>query len=347
MEIPFFDVSGSAFDVGVAIGKRFRDRIGILIARVEAMQKDVAPGIVQDAGDGLASWCRRLAPHLLEEMRGYADGAGVALDDILRINATDQARSSSGTSRMDGCTGFVLLPEATGGPLLCGQSKDGEGPLWEHYIVLASRCDGHAKILQLAYPGYLSLLGLSETGMAICTNQIYDGVDCDGLPTAVLKRLAWDAGTVAEVEELVAAHGVASATNFLFCDRHGGAVCLEMRAEALGRVEPVDGVMVHTNHFLSDEVKGHEDQVAMATSASHRRRARMLDLFAARRGSLTVADVFECYRDHEGGVRGICSHATADSSYQTTAVLIYEPQAGRLHVSAGNSCRSELVCHEM
>ena len=347
MDVPFFDVSGSAFDVGLAIGKTFQDRIGILIARAERMQKDVAPAIVQDAKERLASWCRRLAPHLLDEMRGYAEGACATVDDILRINSTDQARSSAGSAETEGCTGFALLPQATGGPLLCGQSKDGDGPLWEHYIVLGSQCDGHPKVLQLGYPGYLALLGISETGMAICTNQIYDGVDYDGLPTSVLKRLAWDAGTVAEVEKLVAAHGIGSASNFMFCDRHAGAMCLESRGEIVQKVEPDDGVMVHTNHYLSDGVRGHEDESAMAASASHHRRARLLELFAARRGGITVADVFECYRDHEGGVRGICSHATDDSPYQTTAVLICESRTGRLHVTAGNSCQAEPTCYEM
>jgi isopenicillin-N N-acyltransferase-like protein len=67
------------------------------------------------------------APDLLEEMDGIAAGAGVHPDEVLALNARGEiARNhASGFTEMDGCSSFVLLPEATGdGHVYCGQNWD-------------------------------------------------------------------------------------------------------------------------------------------------------------------------------------------------------------------------------
>src|SRR5271170_5938321 len=77
----------------------------------------------------------RFEPAYLEEMRGIAEGAHCPLEHIVVVNArtellAEASRAASSGPReapdpVDGCTGAVVLPEATtDGKLLHGQNWD-------------------------------------------------------------------------------------------------------------------------------------------------------------------------------------------------------------------------------
>lgn len=343
MEVPFLDASGDAYEIGETIGRTFADRLRAFIGfKQEVLRKDTQNqrSVLEQASARFLKWCRQCGPHLIDEMRGYADGAGVSLDDVVMMNCGDEARACATAASSEGCTAFALAPQATGGPVLAGQSKDGPGPQWDHYVVLRIRPKNRPALLQLAYPGMLALLGMSETGMCICTNQIHDGVRSDGLPVMLIKRLAWEIESVADVERLIQVHHAATASNFLLCDRSGNAICLELRGEHYGRVDMDDGILIHANHYLTESLRGHEDPVRVAAHGSPLRQSRLAALFNQRRGRITVSDVFACYRDHRGYPNAICAHESTDEYRGTTAVFVAEPQAGLLHVNVGRTCQN-------
>ena len=99
MTVPFIQATGNPYEIGHSIGRAFPEQIAALSARVDAIQKDVSAGAIDTAVGRLVSWSERLAPHLLDEMRGYADGADVPLDTILRMNSTDEARAQAAQQR--------------------------------------------------------------------------------------------------------------------------------------------------------------------------------------------------------------------------------------------------------
>lgn len=295
----------------------------------------------------MLEWCERLAPDIIELMHGYADGADVSFDDVVTLNCCDEIRSLQQARSKEGCTSFAATAEFTGGMPLSGQSKDGPGINLKHYVVLLVRPEGGPAVLQLAYPGMVALIGLSETGMCVFTNQIYDSIAADGISAMVLKHLAWSADRVDELEALVAAHGAAIAGNFLFCDRHNGAMCLELRGHDYDRCNPEHGLLLHTNHYLCPRLRGSEEESDIGEFRSRERLERLRELLQRQRGRLRLEHVLACYRDHEGSPRGICAHETPQSDYRSTAVVIAEPAHRKLHICAGYTCENDAVTYQL
>ena len=156
MDVPFLEVSGSSYEMGLAVGRAFSARLRAFLAfkRNQACGPGTASTAhVAEAGAVLQDWCREGASHLLDEIRGYAAGAGVTLDDLVWLNSGDEARARATLAPSDGCTGFALTPDVTGDAMLAGQSKDGPGAQNEHYIVLLMRPTDRPAVLQLVYPG--------------------------------------------------------------------------------------------------------------------------------------------------------------------------------------------------
>ena len=339
--LPLLTYKGSPYAIGKAIGSTFSEPMSRRIAEKKLNHRELgvnAESVIAGEKKRFVKWCEKLTPHLMDEIRGYSDGSGVPVEDIVECNCTDEIRSRFDARTSDACTGFAVLPRASGGKLLTGQSKDGAGPIWKYYIVLRIHCDGHAGILQLGYPGSLALLGVSETGFSICTNQIYDSTEHQGIPVVLLKRLAWEASGCDEFESLLNKYGVSVATNFIVCDSSGKAASYELRGNVWSRLLPVEGILVHTNHFLDPPRQGQEDESRIKEFLSRERRTRLIELLERYQGKIDPEKIFHCYRDHEGYPRGICSHETAGSDYGTTAVMVMEPRRGLLHLTTGRTC---------
>ena len=347
MNLPHFTFMGSAYDKGATIGRVFASRIRALIARNrqwESKQKSIPADLIHRVCKSFVSWCEKLQPSLLDEVQGYADGAGATAEDIIKMNANGEIRALI-PDHSSGCTSFALDPAVAKNGPLSGQSKDGVGPLWKHYVILDTQCTGEPRILELGYPGYLGLLGLSETGVSLFTNRIYDNVETDGIPHIIVKKLIWKCRRVHEVEDLLAKYGTAIAANFLVCDKDGHAACFELRGDAYARVDPEDGILVHTNHYL--QMSGGEDTEAFKAVCSRERRQRLAELFKKKKGKIGTNEIFRFYRDHRHHPRGICSHGSRTLDYGTTAVLTAEHKERMLSVTAGRTCRASYTTYKM
>lgn len=333
--VPYFEASGTAHAIGCAIGKAFAVQIRELVQHKRtALHVDASARrqAVADAGRMLIDACDRVAPHLLEEMHGYADGAKIPFDDIILFNCGDEARNLlNRDAASDGCTAVIVAARRTGNGLLAGQSKDGPPFQRRYFITLGIRGDDRPALLQLTYPGMLAMIGLSETGIGLFTNQIHDHTNqTGGLPVMVFKRLAWECGSPDQVESLLRREGAATATNYNVASADGQACCLEVRGNEYVRIDIKDDLLVHTNHYLAARLQGAELESRVQRQRSHERLARMRKLIENAKGKLQVDDLFGCFADREGDPYGIWARAV---DHCTNAVVVAELGPRRLHVS--------------
>ena len=118
---PLVDLSGSPRERGLAYGAAAKERIDRSIAlyrgqlRAAGYDPGGLAGLSQDFRKRVGDW----APEMLEEMDAIAEGAGVDAVDILLINARTELvqlakrKVAANASEPDGCTGVVVLPEAS------------------------------------------------------------------------------------------------------------------------------------------------------------------------------------------------------------------------------------------
>ncbi|TJX00863.1 MAG: acyl-CoA--6-aminopenicillanic acid acyltransferase, partial [Mesorhizobium sp.] len=145
---PLVEIDGAPRARGMAYGEQARGRIGASVAlyagqldRFGFRRDDVAR-----FSQIFLPRLRRWAPDLVEEMEGIASGANLDLSSIVLVNARTEilqlARREKGISddEPDGCTGAVILPEATrNGRLIHGQNWDWKAECAETSVVLRIR----------------------------------------------------------------------------------------------------------------------------------------------------------------------------------------------------------------
>jgi isopenicillin-N N-acyltransferase-like protein len=366
--IPLIEISGTPTDRGRAYGEAAREEIarsldfyrGAFAASsglnwTEVLDKArLWRGIVQAA-----------APHILAEMDGIAEGAGVGADDILALNARgeivrsrDSAFTQMGASTqvgeeepVDGCSSFALLSEATGdGHVYCGQNWDWrEGTAATTVMVRIVQPPKPTVIMQVE-AGQVGRHGVNSAGVALNGNGL-DGRfgTPPGLPQPLLRRLILDSPTFTEALKVPFSVRQHIATNLLFTHRDGVAIDLETTPLNHHWGYPTAGVLVHGNHYqygipnaIADTYRVSSPDSLFRVPIIERGMARVRDAGDSAAVRKTVVDVMS---DHFDDPNGVCAHVNpADEEhkrYQTMMSSLVDLTAGEYRIIGGNPCEGE------
>lgn len=341
--LPLLVLRGSAHDIGVSYGRAARARIRVHLANQTAAMARLRPdepGWWRSALRPHLAVYEELAPHVVEEMQGIAHGADVTFDEIVMLNVRDELMVAARRIGGEECTSFGCSGAVTadGTPLL-GQTKDTAPVSADIYVVTATYQKGRPDLLQMPYAGEVGVFGCSSSGMSCFGNALYvRGRNRGVLPWALLRRLVLEADSIDAVLALVEKHGVGTPGNLLIGEKSGRTIALENTDHGHAVVESTNGILVHTNHILS-HLAQHEVYAEPESSASRRRLERMTAQLEAERGRLTAPLAMRCCADHANYPRSICRHSSGVGDILTTAALVVEPAALRMHVVRGQPCR--------
>ena len=163
------------------------------------------------------------------------------------------------------------------------------------------------------------------------------------MPHYFFKRALLEQADVHGCISLARRAQVCSSANYVLTDRKGTLSDLEMTPDGMVSLEPDNDILVHTNHFRSSTLIP-EEALLQIIPDSTRRMARMEQLLSSRRGRITLDDLKNALADHQDSPVAICRHQT---SVETIAAIIAEPEQGRLHVAGGQPCSSEFVTYSL
>jgi isopenicillin-N N-acyltransferase-like protein len=303
-------------------------------------------------------------PAYAEEMRGIAHGAGESEESIALLNARyELAFSLLGQEAMrqervqelievaaDGCTTFGLLPQVT---------ADGHAWLGQNWDWL-ERVHGRTFVLRVERadkPGFVCLteagiaggkMGVNECGIGLVENGLASSTDgrhpyCK--PFHVRCREVLDAETLDAAMDAPLAVPRTCSANFMLGARGGEIVDIETSPDHAGSLHPQDGIITHSNHFLS---AGHGESLLekIAPNTLHRVE-RMRALLQQHRGAVTFAHMRSAATDHSGAPYGICRHPDpnqpAARRTMTVGAVLIDLDARTMHVANGPPCSSEYV----
>ncbi len=202
--IPFIDVSGTPYERGrqhgAAVPARVKRSIELYGGQLGELGYDAAAksALIRE----FAGEIEAFGVHYIEEMRGIADGAGVALEDVVMINARTEVIAKArllknkpvelGTQEADdGCTGAVILPERSAtGAVIHGQNWDWKAECAETAIVLRVRREDGPDFLTFVEAGGLARSGMNAAGICITANYLESDRDFTqlGVPLALIRR---------------------------------------------------------------------------------------------------------------------------------------------------------------
>lgn len=344
---PLIEARGTHRELGRQHGEQCRDRLlGFLDYLGSTLKLPSAE--IESRATRFVPLFEQHCPHLVEEIRGLAEGAGVRFDQALAV----QIRGELGQVARGGCTTFVIAARGTAAQtILIGQNCDMDPEMEQIGYVLRLQPKDKPAVILWTFGGQIGYHGMNSAGVAHFANALGGGPAWRfGLPHYPIKRMMLEQRRMGGVFELLRRAPVCSNGNYVLCDGDGQIADVELTPDGFEVIEDRgDGFIVHTNHYLCG-VHACMANYEQSVSDSFPRLDRIRELVSQKFGSITVDDLKGFLADHSGFPTGICrhphdgpDHPSVSARGRTVASLIAEPATGRFHVCRGNPCESDYV----
>lgn len=304
---------------------------------------------------------------LLEEIEGIASGAGLSSGDVLALNCRTEILPSSFLNGVsEDAPGAIARNAASGIPdwgvqdwgectaIAVSSSVSSDSHTWlaqnwdwigrqrAALVVLLGRDQAGLPFATLTEAGMLAKIGLNCHGLAVGLNilrSVGDGSRI-GVPVHLMLRHALSLVGVDALRErlqaLARSPGFAAASNIPAADAQGVVASFELAPAGVAALAPEQGVVVHTNHFLSPELSA--QQAPMLASLSTEARLNCARRFA-RSGPIDGVSIEALLRDESDGLVSVCRRpdpaAPASSRVESVAGVRIDCNARRWWIAAG------------
>ncbi|MEU6004085.1 C45 family peptidase [Streptomyces sp. NPDC047197] len=362
--LPLIEISGTPVERGHQYGEAVRPQLHAALAYYEEAFGQSSGLTWSQVADRAARWTepvRDYAPHLLEEMRGIAEGAGVGLDDILALNARGEViydrsfadmkaagKADSEEEPAEGCTSFAAYGEASGdGHVWAGQNWDWRAGVAGTVVMLRIVQPPHPTLIMQVEAGQIGRQGANSAGIALNANGLGGRFsDAIGLPQTVVRRSVLDQHSVTDALDVLCRTRAHIASNALLTCREGFAVDLETTPAGHGWMYPTDGLLVHGNHYQAGIPAAIAANYRPMSSDSLVRVPRAEQGLKALRSS-TGADesrklIKQAMSDHLGHPESLCTHPDPRKPevkhWSTLVSSCVDLTSGDYHVTAGTPC---------
>jgi len=346
---PLIEVSGNPFERGRQYGRQAKARVhlgvGHYVDQLKAM--NLSRTDILDLARGYLPRIEEFDDGYLAEMRGIAEGAEIEPELIVLLNARTEIlqlgrrrKKTATPDDPDGCTGAILLPEATAnGVLVHGQNWDWKAECAETAVVLKVHRDDGPDFLTFTEAGGLARCGMNACGIGVTANYIESDRDYAelGVPLALIRR------KTIEQEHLALAIKTAyctpkSASNNLMISHAGGfGIDIECAPQESFPLYPQGGILVHANHWQSPVALSKlRDATVANTPDSLYRDVRVRGHLERGRGFLTRSHLAEAFFDDFGYPWSVCRpprKSFTGNLSATVAMIIMEPGNGLMEVT--------------
>ncbi|WP_028601506.1 C45 family autoproteolytic acyltransferase/hydolase [Ottowia thiooxydans] len=348
---PLIDVSGAPFERGFQHGNLAEKRIRAGVAHYMAQLKKLSltPNEVKQLVEEYLPVMEAFDANHVKEMRGIAQGSGLPFEDIVLLNARTEIlklgerphlRKLLTEQGADGCTGLMVLPEASERrTLIHALNWDWKRDCVDSSIVLRIRNDDGPDILTFTEAGTLARAGLNAAGVAITGNYL----ECDrdysqvGVPISLVRRKVLENEHLALAMHAVCTTQKSASSNMMVSHAAGIGINFECAPNEAFQILPERGLMVHANHWINvpARIKLLEKGIAAMPDTLYRdTRVRML--LEPKVGAITVDDVKAALFDELLSPWSVCRPPrlnTAGVMTATVAMVVMQPEAGIMEVA--------------
>lgn len=352
------DVRGTPEQMGLAYGAAaagpIHANVSAYLGRF-ARSAGLDRAAVAARGAEFAGTTRAHFPRLADMLDGVAHGAGVEPALIYAVNARSEllygspACGSPSPAEPGECTSIgVLGSRAAGGRTLLAQNWDWHPDHRDVNLLLRTEDERGHRVAALTEAGMLAKAGLNGAGVGVCVNLL--GSDRDGrpggVPYHVILRSVLEADSLSWATRNAMRAPRSASINLLIgqAGPGGGEVIdLELAPGEAGWLHPVDGVLVHANHFEAPLPV--YDTVKDWGGSSLFRSARARRLLAAYPDPVGPAQLRAVLEDHLGHPLSICRHADArdpeDDRSETIWTVLMDLDARTIRLITGPPCSGE------
>lgn len=284
-------------------------------------------------------------PHLTEELRGVAAGAGVnpatlvvsgGFTDFVDAVAAGALSGPPGspspaTLSEDDCTALLVPRSRMADDLpALAQTWDMHEGSADHLLLLEGRPAGRPAFIVMTTSGCLGMIGINEAGVCVGINNLTAAGGRVGVTWPFVVRAMLEQETAEAALEVLRAAPLAGGHNYLVVDAAGRGANVEAMPDAIAETTLADEVLVHTNHCLSEETRRVErPREAMSQTESERRLTRALEL--SRRSDLDVDYLQSVTADPDA----VCRVGVPPSHVGTCGAVVMRPATREMWAVTG------------
>lgn len=359
---PFVEVDGNPFERGAAHGRAVPERVARSVAlyRRQLERRGVETARQRELAASMTPAIAAFEPAYLEEMRGIAAGAQVALEDVILINCRTEMMFGHGELARargaldDGCTGLIVLPPASAtGRLMHAHNWDWREECTGTGIVLRMRRSDGPDLLTFTEAGSLARHGFNSAGVSLTGNFLTSNRDYQrpaDVPLVLVRRKMLEAPSLAAAMKVVWNTRRFCSNNLLLGHMGGEAFDLECAPDEIFWLQPENDVLVHANHWLCPVARTKLDDLGLKSGPDtlYRQRRVEVALAAAQRdgGKIDWTTVKAILADDYGSPDSVLRSpkpASHDSISATVATTLMDPEGRTMWIARKPYANREFV----
>jgi isopenicillin-N N-acyltransferase-like protein len=287
-------------------------------------------------------------PQYVEELQGIADGAEVDFNDLLVLNCMEAITQDA---LHTGCTSLAAAPEVTAdGSLLIGHNEDWLPDDRDTIYLVHARPKDEPAYLAITYGGLLPNIGFNQHGIAQCCDSVYPNDARIGVPRVFVSRAVLSARTLADAIRAALNRRRAAGYNHLIVHVSGEMYNVEVSAADFDVIYGMEGMLAHTNNYLSRRMRAIEkdSEELISSRVRYNRAARLM---RSQRGKLSLKSFQAILSDHVNYPQSICNHVDVSDPplerQETIASLLMDLTTQTLHVAWGPPCQAEYYSYKL
>ena len=328
--IPIVHAKGNHYEVGFQLGTQLKNN---LVQSVERLKKREDWQKFKAEAELFLQYSKKYVPEYVEEIKGAADAAGLALEDLFPTICEEIG--SSGYEYTAGCSDLIASNDVTeDGSVLVAHNNDTSVTSQENVTITHYEVEGEPEIIAVGYGGLTISVGYNSSGISLTGNQVNSNDMRVGVPRMLLVRKILAAKTIGEAINAAILKHRASNYNQVITDANGEIYSIEGSTTDYEPIYSTDGYLVHTNHYVSDWMRRFELDPNRITGSLVRYN-RGVRLLKNNKGKINVERLKEFLSDHVNYPSSICSHGKRT---KTTFSIIINLNTLRVWIARGNPC---------
>jgi predicted choloylglycine hydrolase len=246
------EVTGSPFEVGLAIGERFAGQIHRALDNYLLFQQRILPHHRTPEGrtryQKLLELNRARYPDYFAELEGLSQGAKRSFEDLFLVNMRGEYRAYLQGKDVRGCSDCALLTDEAA---LIGHNEDGSSTFHGNMYLVHARVEDKPAFTALTYPGFLcgNAFGFNADGVCFSIDHVSPRDVRVGISRQFVARSLLEARSLDDAIERATVPGQAMGFGYTIGSTTERRIVYVEVAPDNCHVREVHGCYFHTNHY--------------------------------------------------------------------------------------------------
>ncbi len=327
-----FTVTGSHYEVGLAIGRQFARQINQMLDTYPLFQQHILN--YHDTAEGQARYRQLLEvnqaryPDYITELEGLAQGAGRSFETLFLINMRGEYRDYLHGLDMLGCSDCVVVTDEAA---IIGHNEDGAPAFSGNMYLVQVNVVNKPAFTAFSYPGFLcgNAFGFNDNGICFSVDNVRPRNVEMGIGRHFIARSLLESTSLDDAIKRVTVPGRAAGFSYTIGSiPQRRVVIAEVAPGNKHYVRDMKGVYFHANHYQELEMNETKQVIGDSSRARVRRASELLH----GKTTLDATGVLSILGDRANNQYPICRTASGPDTGKTLCTALFDLDNRQLQI---------------